>query len=145
MRCKSSVLQDHGRSAPSTEWNIRFKMHTWMVSVCHFRANACLAMQPSWSAPFRVYRKSVFHYFVSAPHVLTHRTLRSIESTTVNDVKVENKVGDAIVQRIIRAHQKWTPWKCCIVIPLLPGFPLPVEHSDASPVSPRPLLIYFLT
>ena len=53
----------------------------------------------------------------------------------MNDVKVENRIGDAIVHRAIRAHQEGTPWKCCIVIPVLPGFPFPVDHSDASSVS----------
>ena len=52
----------------------------------------------------------------------------------MNDVKVENKIGDAIVHRIIRAYRDGTPWKCCIVIPLLPGFTFPVDHSDASAV-----------
>ncbi|TFK40629.1 hypothetical protein BDQ12DRAFT_679780 [Crucibulum laeve] len=57
-----------------------------------------------------------------------------ITSTVVNDVKVENNIGDAIVHRIIRAHREGTPWKCCIVIPLLPGFTFPVDHSDASAI-----------
>ena len=54
--------------------------------------------------------------------------------TIVNDVKVENNIGDAIVDRIIRAHQEKTPWRCCIMIPLLPGFTFPVDHADASAV-----------
>ncbi|KAL0576864.1 Phospholipase D1 [Marasmius crinis-equi] len=57
-----------------------------------------------------------------------------ITSTVVNDVKVENKIGDALVHRIIRAHRDGTPWKCCIIIPLLPGFSFPVDSSDASAV-----------
>ncbi|RDB18070.1 Phospholipase D1 [Hypsizygus marmoreus] len=57
-----------------------------------------------------------------------------ITSTTVNDVKIENRIGDAILHRIIRAHRDGTPWKCCIVIPLLPGFTFPVDHSDASAI-----------
>lgn len=56
----------------------------------------------------------------------------------VGDVKVENRIGDALVHRIIRAHQDGTPWRACIVIPLLPGFPFPVGHSDASAVSLTP-------
>ncbi|TFY80125.1 hypothetical protein EWM64_g3885 [Hericium alpestre] len=55
-----------------------------------------------------------------------------ITSTVVDDVPVENKIGDAIVHRIIRAHREGTPWKCCVIIPLLPGFPFPVDHNDAS-------------
>ncbi|KAJ7645486.1 phospholipase D [Mycena polygramma] len=57
-----------------------------------------------------------------------------ITSTVVNDIKVENKIGDALVQRIIRAHHDKMPWKCCIVIPVLPGFTFPVDHSDASAI-----------
>ncbi|KAI9464976.1 phospholipase D [Lactarius psammicola] len=50
-----------------------------------------------------------------------------ITSTMVDDVAIENKIGDAIVHRIIRAHREGTKWRCCIVIPLLPGFPFPVR------------------
>ncbi|GAW06506.1 phospholipase D [Lentinula edodes] len=57
-----------------------------------------------------------------------------ITSTVVNDVKIENKIGDALVHRILRAHRDGTPWKCCIVIPVLPGFEFPIDHSDASAV-----------
>ncbi|TCD69038.1 Phospholipase D1 [Steccherinum ochraceum] len=57
-----------------------------------------------------------------------------ITSTVVNEVKIENRIGDAIVHRIIRAHREGTPWRCCIVIPLLPGFTFPVDHSDASAI-----------
>ncbi|KIY71705.1 phospholipase D [Cylindrobasidium torrendii FP15055 ss-10] len=57
-----------------------------------------------------------------------------ITSTVVNDVKVENKIGDALVHRIIRAHRDKTPWKCCVVIPLLPGFAFPLDHTDASSI-----------
>lgn len=57
-----------------------------------------------------------------------------ITSTVVGDVTIENKIGDAIVHRIIRAHREGTPWKCCVMIPLLPGFPMPVDHSEASSV-----------
>jgi hypothetical protein len=56
-------------------------------------------------------------------------------STMIGDIKVENKIGDAIVERAIRAHREKTPWRCCIMIPLLPGFTFPVDHSDASAVS----------
>ncbi|KAI0081599.1 phospholipase D [Panus rudis PR-1116 ss-1] len=57
-----------------------------------------------------------------------------ITSTVVNEVKIENRIGDALVHRIIRAHREGTPWKCCVVIPLLPGFTFPVDHSDASAI-----------
>lgn len=55
--------------------------------------------------------------------------------TTVGDVDVENNIGNALVQRIIRAHREGTKWKACILIPLLPGFTFPVDHDSASAVS----------
>ncbi|EJT98705.1 phospholipase D [Dacryopinax primogenitus] len=55
-----------------------------------------------------------------------------VTSTTVDDVKIENKIGDALVSRIIQAHQEGKPWRACIMIPLLPGFAFPIDHSDAS-------------
>ncbi|KAI0036483.1 hypothetical protein K488DRAFT_41109, partial [Vararia minispora EC-137] len=57
-----------------------------------------------------------------------------ITSTMVGDVQIENKIGDAIVERILRAHNEGKKWKCCVVIPLLPGFPFPIDHNDASSV-----------
>ncbi|KAJ7857670.1 phospholipase D [Mycena olivaceomarginata] len=57
-----------------------------------------------------------------------------ITSTVINDVKIENKIGDAIVKRAIRAHHDKMPWKCCIMLPVMPGFTFPVDHSDASAI-----------
>ncbi|KAG7443153.1 phospholipase D [Guyanagaster necrorhizus] len=57
-----------------------------------------------------------------------------ITSTTVNDVRIDNKIGDALVHRIIKADRDGTPWKCCVVIPLLPGFAFPLDHSDGSSI-----------
>lgn len=57
-----------------------------------------------------------------------------ITSTVVNDIPVENNIGDALVDRIIRAHKEKTPWRACIVIPLLPGFTFPIDHNDASAI-----------
>ncbi|KAG9102619.1 Phospholipase D1 [Ceratobasidium sp. 370] len=57
-----------------------------------------------------------------------------ITSTTVNDVVVENRIGDALVNRIIRAHHDGVKWRACIVIPLLPGFTFPIDHGEASAV-----------
>ncbi len=58
-----------------------------------------------------------------------------ITSTVVDNVEIENRIGDALVDRIIRAHQSNTPWRACIVIPLLPGYALPIDTPAASSVS----------
>ncbi|KAJ9102280.1 hypothetical protein QFC19_004828 [Naganishia cerealis] len=57
-----------------------------------------------------------------------------ITSTVVDGVEIENRIGDALVDRIIRAHKDGTPWRACIVIPLLPGYPAPLDTAEASSV-----------
>ncbi|KAF8501365.1 hypothetical protein JB92DRAFT_2975716 [Gautieria morchelliformis] len=57
-----------------------------------------------------------------------------ITSTVVNDVPIENRIGDALVHRIIRAHRERTKWKAVILIPLLPGFPSSVDQGDGSAI-----------
>ncbi|GAA5922273.1 hypothetical protein JCM1841_001392 [Sporobolomyces salmonicolor] len=57
-----------------------------------------------------------------------------ITSTEVEGTLVENKIGDALVARIVRAHSEGTPWRAIIVIPMVPGYPYPIDHSDASSV-----------
>lgn len=57
-----------------------------------------------------------------------------ITSTVVDGVEIENRIGDALVDRIIRAHREGTPWKACIVIPLLPGYTFPLDTAEASSV-----------
>jgi phospholipase D1/2 len=57
-----------------------------------------------------------------------------ITSTVVDGVRIENGIGDALVDRIIRAHKEGTAWKACIVIPLLPGYTYPIDSNEASSV-----------
>jgi len=57
-----------------------------------------------------------------------------ITSTVVDGVPVQNGIGDALVSRIIKAHKQGTPWKACIVIPLLPGYTYPIDSNEASSV-----------
>lgn len=44
-----------------------------------------------------------------------------ITSTTVEGTVIENRVGDALVSRILRAHSEGTKWRAVVVIPLVPG------------------------
>ncbi|ODN95881.1 phospholipase D [Cryptococcus wingfieldii CBS 7118] len=57
-----------------------------------------------------------------------------ITSTVVDGVRVENGIGDALVNRIIRAHKESDAWRACIVIPLLPGYTYPLDSNEASSV-----------
>lgn len=47
---------------------------------------------------------------------------------------IENKIGDALVSRIIRAHHEGTKWRAVIIIPLVPGYPMPLDSADAGSV-----------
>jgi hypothetical protein len=105
------------------------------------QANARGLLTPGRSdpdvGPLRLHREPVLHHVVRARAPQSGTADRPARRTMVGDVKVENQIGDAIVERAIRAHREGTPWRCCIVIPLLPGFTFPVDHSDASAVGSR--------
>lgn len=57
-----------------------------------------------------------------------------VTSTEVEGTVIENNIGNALVSRIIRAHREGTKWRAIIVIPLIPGFPMPISEPDASSV-----------
>ncbi|KAF2202276.1 phospholipase D [Delitschia confertaspora ATCC 74209] len=57
-----------------------------------------------------------------------------ITSCEVEGTKIENKIGDALVDRIKRAHKNEEDWRACIVIPLMPGFQNTVDSQDGSSV-----------
>ncbi|CAN6618082.1 phospholipase D1 [Trichomonascus vanleenenianus] len=57
-----------------------------------------------------------------------------ITSTSLENTKVENRIGDALVERIIRAHERGENWRAVIVIPLMPGFESQVDLPDGSSV-----------
>ncbi|KAI1773583.1 phospholipase D [Hypoxylon cercidicola] len=57
-----------------------------------------------------------------------------ITSTETMNTRVLNRIGDALVERIIRAHEKDEEWRCCILIPLVPGFQNTVDQAEGSSV-----------
>ena len=57
-----------------------------------------------------------------------------ITSTEVYGTKIQNHIGDALVNRIIRAHENDEDWRCIIVIPLMPGFQNTVDEQDGTSV-----------
>ncbi|KAF3932217.1 hypothetical protein ABW20_dc0110131 [Dactylellina cionopaga] len=48
--------------------------------------------------------------------------------------KMENSIGDALVERIIRAYKNDEDWRAIIILPLLPGFQSSVDQQDGSSV-----------
>lgn len=57
-----------------------------------------------------------------------------ISSCEVLGTRVENKISDALVDRIKRAHKNEEDWRACIVIPLMPGFQNTVDQQEGSSV-----------
>ncbi|CEP60050.1 phospholipase D LALA0_S01e01860g [Lachancea lanzarotensis] len=57
-----------------------------------------------------------------------------VTSSSWDGVVVENKIGDALVDRIIKANSEGRAWKAFIVIPLMPGFDSPVDKPEGSSV-----------
>ena len=52
----------------------------------------------------------------------------------IDGTEIKNRIGDALVDRIIRAHREGTNWKAIIVIPLMPGFEAQVDEAEGSSV-----------
>ncbi|KAL8827974.1 MAG: hypothetical protein Q9191_002859, partial [Dirinaria sp. TL-2023a] len=57
-----------------------------------------------------------------------------VSSCEVEGTRIENHIGNALVERIIRASQKGESWRAVIVIPLMPGFQNTVDSQDGTSV-----------
>lgn len=57
-----------------------------------------------------------------------------ISSCEVEGTKIENLIGDALVERIVRAAANDEEWRVVIVIPLMPGFQNTVDSADGSSI-----------
>lgn len=55
-----------------------------------------------------------------------------ITSTEVEGTQIVNGIGNALVERIIRAHKNKELWKAIIVVPMMPGFPGSVDNSEGT-------------
>ncbi|KAI6781708.1 Phospholipase D1-like protein [Emericellopsis cladophorae] len=57
-----------------------------------------------------------------------------ITSTEIYNTRITNRIGDALVDRIIRAHENDEDWRCVIIIPLMPGFQNTVDEQEGTSV-----------
>lgn len=57
-----------------------------------------------------------------------------ISSCEWEGTKIENTIGDALVARIIQAHEQDEDWRAVILIPLMPGFQNTVDAPDGTSV-----------
>ncbi|KAI9266553.1 hypothetical protein BDA99DRAFT_506023 [Phascolomyces articulosus] len=57
-----------------------------------------------------------------------------ITATQCGSTKINNRVGDALVNRIIQAKKTGTRWRAIIVLPLVPGFQSEINDAEASTI-----------
>ncbi|KAL8999538.1 MAG: hypothetical protein Q9169_001626 [Polycauliona sp. 2 TL-2023] len=57
-----------------------------------------------------------------------------VSSCKTHNVEIVNGIGDALVERIIRASGKKEDWRAVIIIPLIPGFQNTVDTKDGTSV-----------
>ncbi|GAA6060274.1 hypothetical protein JCM10212_003974 [Sporobolomyces blumeae] len=100
-------------------------------------AQICRSVGP-WSMGISHVEHSIQNAYIKAIQLSDHFVYIEnqffISSTEVEGTPVENKIGDALVSRIVRAHSEGTPWRAIVVLPLVPGYPYPIDHSEASSV-----------
>jgi phospholipase D1/2 len=57
-----------------------------------------------------------------------------ISSCETEAVTIHNLIGDALVERIVRAAKDNEAWRACLIIPLIPGFQNTVEEEGGTSV-----------
>lgn len=92
----------------------------------------------NWSLGLKETEKSIQNAYLklieTSGHYIYIENQFFITASHWDGVVIENKVGDAIVDRIIRANSEGKTWKAFIVIPLMPGFDSPIDQPEASSV-----------
>ncbi|KAH9825830.1 Phospholipase D Active site motifs, partial [Teratosphaeria destructans] len=74
------------------------------------------------------------HLIRNSEHFVYIENQFYISSTTVEGTRIHNSIGDALVERAIRAAQNQEKWQACLVIPLMPGFQNSVDSQDGTSV-----------
>ncbi|CCK69258.1 phospholipase D KNAG_0C01450 [Huiozyma naganishii CBS 8797] len=89
-----------------------------------------------WSLGLKQTEKSIQNAYLKliseSQHYIYIENQFFITTSNWDGIVVENKIGDAIVDRIIRADTEGTNWKAFVLMPLMPGFNLPVDEPGAS-------------
>ncbi|KAI8576832.1 hypothetical protein K450DRAFT_255206 [Umbelopsis ramanniana AG] len=94
-----------------------------------------LRSSSSWSIGYRDRVEHSIHdaYVKSiqeSEHLVYIENQFFVTSTVIGNTTVENKIGDALVERILRAHEQGDKWRAIIVIPLVPAFQSNVDEPD---------------
>lgn len=92
----------------------------------------------NWSLGLHDHEQSIQNAYLklieTSEHFVYIENQFFVTSCFIEGTEIKNRVGDALVDRIIRAHKEGTNWKAIIVIPLVPGFESQVDKPDGSSV-----------
>lgn len=91
-----------------------------------------------WSLGLKEHEQSIQNAYIKcieqSEHFVYMENQFFITSCKIDNTFVKNKIGDALVDRIITAHKNGEIWKAVIVIPLMPGFEADVDTKEGSSV-----------
>lgn len=106
-----------------------------LTGTCEYQV---LRSSCDWSLGLKEHEQSIQNAYLklidTSEHFVYIENQFFVTSTEVDGVLIENQIGSALVQRIMRAEKNREKWKAYIVIPLMPGFEAQVDAAEASSV-----------
>uniref|UniRef100_A0A4W4EST7 Phospholipase n=1 Tax=Electrophorus electricus TaxID=8005 RepID=A0A4W4EST7_ELEEL len=97
---------------------------TYQVPDCVQTKVQVLRSAADWSAGIKYHEESIHNAYIQV--IAKSKHFIYIENqffiSCADNKQVYNKIGDAIIERIIRAHKENKKFRVYVVIPLLPGF-----------------------
>ncbi|CAO3645654.1 unnamed protein product [Cunninghamella echinulata] len=97
-----------------------------------------LRSSSSWSNGINYTEHSIQNAYVEliekSNHLVYIENQFFITSTKCGTTVIENKIGEALYQRILRAHKERQKWHAIIILPLTPEFPGRVDVAEGSTI-----------
>lgn len=92
----------------------------------------------NWSLGLKEHEQSIQNAYLklieTSEHFVYIENQFFVTSCVIDGTEIHNRIGDALVDRIIKAYNEGKNWKAIIVIPLMPGFESQVDEADGSSV-----------
>lgn len=92
----------------------------------------------NWSLGLKEHEESIHQAYLKlieeSEHFVYIENQFFVTSCFIDGTEIKNRIGDALVDRIIRAHKEGKAWKAIIIIPLFPGFESQVDEANGSSV-----------
>ncbi|KAI8086014.1 uncharacterized protein BX664DRAFT_148750 [Halteromyces radiatus] len=101
----------------------------------------------TWSTGIETTEHSIMDAYVeligASKHFIYIENQFFVTSTRCGTTVIENKIGDALYQRILRAHKNKESWCVVIMMPLVPEFPGTFDLADGTTIRLIMNLQYF--